>query len=271
MIILEEDRTIILHTPKCAGKVLREAFFDIASKHPFWNWNYLRSTGEWTDRAHMPLSVMRQTPEWENIRTYTLIAVVREPGTRFASSLSEHMRQHRKKDAMAVLKELDETRICHDPRYIHFIPQNRFTHIGNKRYADFIVRMENLPDDLRAVGTLCQFSRKFFDAVDQIALAPQKQEEDQDPKVSKKISDILTRFYLRDYALFGYDRTALSDQTPLGFDGLLTDPLCRQEWRGYRAMEPAYERFTRNIEQDFLLRQMMAENKALKAERDKAA
>ncbi len=266
MIILEEDRTIILHTPKCAGKALRKAFAGMTSETEQWDWSYLRSTGEWVDRAHVPLSVLKQMPEWKKFSTWTFIAVVRDPRARLVSSLREHLLQHREKDPLAVLDRLDETRICHDPRYIHFIPQHRFSHIGNKRYADFIVRTESLAADLRAVGTLCRFGKNFFDAVDRIMKAPESRESGTAPDVAERITACLARFYIRDYALFGYAMPDFSGKLPGWFSGLLTDPLCWPEWSGYGCTEAAYDRFRRGVERDAMLNALLRENRTLRSQ-----
>lgn len=203
MILLENDRTLILHTPKCEGKALRKAFSSVASTGPWWDWTWLRRTGEWVDQAHIPLHILCQTEEWNQIRSYTVVAVVRDPWIRFVSSLKEHMKQHRKRNALQVLEELDEVRISYDPRYIHFIPQFRFTHLGNKRYTDFIVRTESLPEDLRAVGMIGGMSDDFFKAVDTLPPMPTSPAESLPADVVQKMRSLLMRFYRRDYALSG--------------------------------------------------------------------
>ncbi|NHN89145.1 sulfotransferase family 2 domain-containing protein [Acetobacter conturbans] len=264
MIVLEDEKTIILHTPKCGGKALRQAFSSIASEGPWWDWTWLRATGEWVDQAHVPLDVLRQTKLWDYIENYTIIAVVRDPLPRFMSSLAEHMRQHRKRDVLQVLDELDEVRISHDPRYIHFIPQNRFTHTGNKRRADFIVRTESLPEDLRAVGMICGMSQEFFNAVDELPPMPRSEKKSGNPAFQEKILSALLRFYKRDYILFGYSCPEASGGIPGGFDALLLDPLCGGEWNGYGAAAPAYERFVRHSTKDFLISQLTVENRKLR-------
>ncbi|MCH4092508.1 sulfotransferase family 2 domain-containing protein [Acetobacter sp.] len=264
MILLENDRTLILHTPKCGGKALRKAFSAIASTGPWWDWAWLRPAGEWVDQAHIPLHILRQTEEWRQIRSYTVIAVVRDPWSRFVSSLKEHMKQHRKRNMLQVLEELDEVRISYDPRYIHFIPQCRFTHIGNKRYADFVVRTESLPEDLRAVGMLCGMSDDFFKAVDTLPAMPASDTDNLSADVEEKMKSLLMRFYRRDYALFGYAPPPYDEAVATGFKALLTDPLCGGEWNGYTTAAPAYERFVRNSTKDFLISHLTTEVRELR-------
>ncbi|MCE0743673.1 sulfotransferase family protein [Acetobacter sicerae] len=264
MILLENDRTLILHTPKCGGKALRKAFSSIAAAGPWWDWTWLRPTGEWVDQAHVPLHILRQTEEWDHIRSYTVISVVRDPWPRFVSSLKEHMKQHRKRNALQVLEELDEVRISYDPRYIHFIPQFRFTHLGNKRCADFIVRTESLPEDLRAVGMIGGMSNDFFKAVDTLPPMPTSAPESLTAEVEQKMKSLLMRFYQRDYALFGYIPPSDDEAVPAGFDALLMDPLCGGEWNGYAAAAPAYERFVRHSTKDFLISHLTAEVQELR-------
>ncbi|AQS83417.1 MAG: sulfotransferase family 2 domain-containing protein [Acetobacter aceti] len=266
MILLENDRALILHTPKCGGKALRQAFSSIAAAGPWWDWAWQTRTGAWTDQAHIPLHILSQTEEWKQIRSYTVISVVRDPWTRFASSLKEHMTQHGKRDALKVLDELDEVRISYDPRYIHFIPQFRFTHLGNKRYADFVVRTESLPEDLRAVGMIAGMSHDFFKAVDTLPPMPTSQTESVPADVEQKMKALLMRFYRRDYALFGYTPLSDDEDVPTGFDALLMDPLCGGEWNGYAAAAPAYERFVRHSTKDFLISHLTEEVRKLRQE-----
>lgn len=264
MLLIDSEKTIIFHTPKCGGKALREAFSSIVADGVFWDWRWLHAAGEWVDQAHVPLHMLRQTKIWDEIRDYTLISVVRDPWPRFVSSLKEHMKQHRKRDALQVLDELDEVRIAHDPRYIHFIPQNRFTHLGNKRCVDFIVRAESLAEDLRAVGIICGMKKEFFRAVDNLPSMPISPIKNEAVDVEQKMQSLLMRFYRRDYALFGYTPPAFVEEILPGFNALLVDPICNTEWNSYETVAPAYERFVRQSNKDFLISKLREEINELK-------
>lgn len=205
MIIIHELSLIIIHNPKCAGKALRDAFLALdADVATFWHWSFSVQLGRHIDMAHLPLNLLRDYPEWALFERYTVIAVIRNPVDRFFSALKEHESQHnRKLNDEEYLLDLDEIRVEHDPRYIHFCPQHRFTHLGNKRKVDFIARQENLIDDLRAIGVIAGLGEKYFDVIEGLPSHQVTSEIVSDDR-KETFMPLIKRLYLRDFLLFGY-------------------------------------------------------------------
>ena len=254
MIVLSEERVIILHTPKCAGKNLRQAFMPDNPEGPYWHWKYIPEISSWADCAHLPLDIMRQLPEWEKIKSFIVIAMVRNPYDRFIGALREHLLQHDTETIETTLQEIDEVRINHDPRYIHFIPQNRFTQIGNKRYADFIVRVEKIQEDLKSVATKANLSEKFSKAIDRIEKPKNTVEYSDFLKSSASrelVLNMVKRLYFRDFLLYGYtlpDVLIEPKQDEPIFEYLLAAPGVMDEWNDNRIPSPPYDRFQKKQE-----------------------
>jgi hypothetical protein len=202
---------IIMHIPKCAGKSLRQAFAPEDPSGKFWHWKYSQANFSWQDMAHIPLDQLRGFPEWDLLEKYTVIAVVRNPVDRFYSALSEHRAQHNKKDMsdIDILKNVDLLHIHHDPQYIHFMPQYRFTHLGNKQKVDYIARQENLRDDLLYIGQKAGFGKAYFDAV--MRLEEFSAGEKSASESREEYSEFIAKLYARDFLLFHYP-------FPAGFD-----------------------------------------------------
>ena len=247
MIVLQEENVIIIHTPKCAGKVLRQAFMPDNPEGQYWHWKYISEISSWADCAHLPLSILKQLPEWEKIKTFTVIAIVRNPYKRFISSCNEHTIQHPSESIENIINNIDEIRINYDPRYIHFMPQNRFTHIGNKRHVDFIARTENLKNDLISIAKKCNLGSRFLDSID---LIPEYEEQVNINKIyfesnHDKIFKTVKRLYFRDFILFGFDipKIEINIENTNHFDYLTMDPSVVSEWNDYNYPQEAYERF----------------------------
>ncbi|MHB1321631.1 MAG: sulfotransferase family 2 domain-containing protein [Acidithiobacillus ferrivorans] len=209
---------------------------------------YLTEIASWADCAHLPLTTLRLLPEWDLITSYTVIAVVRNPYDRFISACKEHLDQHKSQTYEVLLNNIDEIRINYDPRYIHFMPQNRFTHIGNKRYADFIARSEYLKDDLTSISIKANLGESFVRSIDRIK--PYNTETSKTNNIyfypyNSAIIKKIIRFYFRDFILYGYnfpDIDITSTENEELFDLLITAPESRAEWNT-NIGQPAYYKF----------------------------
>jgi Sulfotransferase family len=244
MFLFQDSKVLFMHIPKCAGKTIRTAFNPDDFEAGYWHWRFVSEMDQWADWAHPTLDVLKGLPQWELIENNTVIAIIRDPVTRFFSSLREHCKAHNVSDPSVLLSELDEIRIAHDPRYIHFCPQHRFTHIGPKRHVDYLARVENLHEDLRAIGIKCRFAHSFFDAIDRIPV--ERFDDEIDPSLRELFMQLILRLYSRDFLLFGYpmpDFDFNKAQEESEFSRLLIDPLALAEWDGNIAAGEAYARF----------------------------
>jgi hypothetical protein len=142
MIISDTHKFAFVHIPKCAGTTLRNAllpfdehaarFYDKAvAPHP--------GLGR-LDHHHIPLAVLRDhfPEDFEKLTAYRSFALVRDPFSRFPSSLHERLVQRdrrplsvRTRDEIArevdvvlsYLARLPSTVAITDPEYIHFSRQ----------------------------------------------------------------------------------------------------------------------------------------------------
>ena len=203
MIINHKNKFIIFHIPKCAGKILRKTFQSEKTDtgDAWWHWSYSQDYAAWQDLAHGPLNELRNLEIWNLVMKYTTIAVIRNPYNRFKSSLNEHKTWHKRESDKEILDELDEIRISRDPRYIHFCPMHLFTHIGNKRFVDFIAHQETLVDDLRYIGYTAGFNESFFKQLETIPVPEPVREQ---MPLADNLTSIINRFYIRDFQLFNY-------------------------------------------------------------------
>lgn len=248
MIIDHQLKLVIIHIPKCAGKALRTAFNPDNPDGKFWHWSYNKDLNEWVDMAHLRLDQLYRLPEWELIEKYTVIAIVRNPIQRFFSALREHKKQHNQqyKPDDDLLNVLDETRVNHDPRFIHFCPQSRYIFLGRKRKVDYIAHQESLKNDLINIGFKSDMPKDFFDIVNLISEPPE------DIKISNdellKYSDLILRLYKDDFFNFGYGfpeskENSIFPRQSNSFEFLTLSPkgdvdLLNNEWSA-----PAYKRF----------------------------
>jgi hypothetical protein len=146
MIISDKHRFVFLHIPKCAGTSVRR---------PLSQFNQWTEAGPpWTrdhpdlgllDYAHIPLFVLRDyfPDAFESVRNYWSFTLLRDPFTRFASSVSERFRMYsdrpiRHRSEAEILTSINQTidYLSSQPRARHLLPPE---YIYFQRQADYIV------------------------------------------------------------------------------------------------------------------------------------
>jgi hypothetical protein len=155
MIISDTHRFAFVHIPKCAGTTLRNAllpfdehadrFYDKAvAPHPALHR---------LDHHHIPLAVLRDhfPADYEKLTAYRSFALVRDPFSRFPSSLHERLVQRDRRplsvrDASEIAHEID-TVLAHlarqpsgtpisDPELIHFSRQCDYIFLDGRQIID---------------------------------------------------------------------------------------------------------------------------------------
>lgn len=164
MIIDDKHKIAFVHIPKCAGTTLRQHLQE-----------YDRSQGKFTDRVdmheklgmldyvHIPLFVLKEhfPEEFQRVQQYWSFAVIRDPYSRFASSVSQRLKMYGSKpiEALSEKEVRQEVESCiefiknnareqvllpHD--YIHFQRQVDYIYLGKEKIVDAVYATEKVDD-----------------------------------------------------------------------------------------------------------------------------
>lgn len=131
MIISQKHRLIFSHNPKVAGSAVRQVMAHLHDHHiEFWHQAWYAEFGRVMDMAHVPIHDLRQVL---NLNEFAVLVLVRDPYTRFMSSVAEHCRQHdiNLHGDPEILNKwihsiMDEANFRFNWKYIHFCPQHYF-------------------------------------------------------------------------------------------------------------------------------------------------
>lgn len=170
MIINDSARFAFIHIPKCAGTTVRDilrplddlkgAHTDRRGPHP--ELGYI-------DYVHIPLFTLREhfSSTFRKVENYWAFAIVRDPFSRFPSSLSQHLKMygeapiHRMRlreveaavaRAMDFLEAAPRKNYLLPAQYIHFQKQVDFIYLDGNQVVDTVVSMERLDWLLEEVG-----------------------------------------------------------------------------------------------------------------------
>jgi hypothetical protein len=163
MIISDRYRFCFIHIPKCAGTYVRTAlqrFDDMNGRFAKGVVDH-HSLGP-IDSYHIPLSVLREhfPEEFDRILHYEVFALVRDPYSRFPSSLSQHLRMHGRKafhywemsrdelrreagKAVEYLSGRQGDRIL-PPHYIHFQKQRTYIFDRGRKLVGRVYSTDNV-------------------------------------------------------------------------------------------------------------------------------
>ena len=131
MIISQKHHLIFSHNPKVAGSAARQVLSGLHD-YPisFWHQAWFGELDRVVDAAHMTIHDLEQLVP---IRRYRILTLVRDPYSRFMSSIAEHCRQHdvdlrKDPDYMNywVKSIMDESNFRFNWKYTHFCPQHYF-------------------------------------------------------------------------------------------------------------------------------------------------
>ena len=224
MIIRHDLETVLLHVPKCAGKVLRSVFLKGAAADDvisFWEYGWCPRLRRYVDYAHLPLSDLRVFEEFAYLDRYRVLACIRDPYRRLPSAVNEYYRQKSKRHEHRVMagevsepmkrryyRQLATRHAQSDPRFIHSLPIHHFTHFGDEPKADRLLRCETLRSDVLALAVELGWPQMFIDdAATRL--------KDEEPAASEALSPeelaLANRLYAVDFATFGYARQPCTD------------------------------------------------------------
>jgi len=170
MIISSKYGFVFVHIPKCAGTSVRtflQEFDDLDGTYT----GRVETHPELglLDYVHIPLFVLREyfEKDFNKVMTYHSYAVIRDPFSRFASSVSQRLnaygnRPMHKMNLMDVKREISYIIdfLMAQPRhnhllpagYIHFQKQHDYIYLNEERIVDKIYPVEKIGDLLGEVG-----------------------------------------------------------------------------------------------------------------------
>jgi len=172
MIISERRGFAFLHNPKCGGTTVRRALSRFDTTGNFF-WGFDEWQGHKIDKAHLPLFILKSKyPSYFTLFTRCFsFMFVRNPYQRAISAFNE-THQHllpavrsaessapASVNAAQYRSELNKflSNLAHDsltvPSYQcrHLVRQIDLAYIGNKRFVDLVMKLEELPECLRAL------------------------------------------------------------------------------------------------------------------------
>lgn len=162
MIINDTYKIAFVHIPKCAGTTVRNMLLeydDLSGAHTS-KVDVHPEIGP-LDYVHIPLFCLRDyfPNEFKKIASYWSFSVVRNPYSRFTSSLVQRIDRHCKTPAklmtaqelereaqkvIGFLRENDGAESLLPPEYIHFQRQSDFVFLDGKKVIDAVYTTKNL-------------------------------------------------------------------------------------------------------------------------------
>ncbi|MEG3766270.1 sulfotransferase family 2 domain-containing protein [Alteromonas sp. 14N.309.X.WAT.G.H12] len=226
MIVSDEKEFVFIHNPKCGGTTVRDSLkkFDT---HAHWFWGQTKINGLTVDKAHMPLSIVKNYfPEvYKVFKNYFVFGIVRNPYKRVISSYNEVFFRDFD-DVMNGIKSFDSYKeeinsfiFNIRPEQIkgwtqshrHFILQKHMFYIGRKSHFDLVIKLEEIN---RAPKVLSIFSESLASISETWV---KRKNERQKGSIDLSIENVLTpssitkieQLYSEDFDLFGYNKISL--------------------------------------------------------------
>ena len=222
MIIRHDLKLVFLHVPKCAGKLMRKLFLlgsTSESMQQLWNYGHSAELDRYVDFAHLPLSDLCTTKQFQYLSQYRVIACVRDPYKRLPSAAKEFYRQKSKRHERRVIegtltdamreRYYRKMRRGHsqlDPRFIHSLPMHRFTHLGMEPMVDHLLHCERLRDEVVKLSTELNWPQAMREAAAALPIT--------DPAPTPLASEraLANSLYAQDFRWFDYEWDGADDQ-----------------------------------------------------------
>ena len=218
MIISERKGFIFIHNPKCAGTSVRSALTPYDTTHDLF-WNFEMWNGREIDRAHMPLFMFRSLyPHYfALLGQYLSFMFVRDPYDRAVSAFNEVRRtlvpssgeagseKNYRVALNSFLANMTEKSLRREMRkYRHFVRQSDMAFLGQKRFADIVMKIEEWP---ACLSQLAVFMPDIAEAIAEserlnVTRLPNRHKSYLDDAAIARIDDL----YAHDFDLFGYSR-----------------------------------------------------------------
>jgi hypothetical protein len=168
MIINKKNQFVFVHIPKCGGTSVRNTLqsFDSCNGRFHERIGIHEELGQ-LDYTHIPLFTLREyfPDEFEAVRDYHSFAVMRNPFSRFASSVSQYLKMYKPihkcsageiqavtKNTINHLSKLPRNKHQLSSQYIHFQKQFDYIELDGERIIDNIYTLNKINELLLDVG-----------------------------------------------------------------------------------------------------------------------
>jgi hypothetical protein len=212
MIVSHARKFIFIHNPKCAGTSFRTAI-DVYDDHglKFWGLFYNPFFMKNLDYAHLRTwEVAAVFPEiMEKFSSYRSIVFVKNPYTRFVSSVREHFlrfRNNKLSDLSAaeqmarvekfVEQEITLHKVLGDVAYVHFSPQSWFINLGGRRLVTHIIPMRAGTNFIESATGILEIPSLPVERLNRSSLSSEAILQ------SPKVLSFIKSFYKQDFDLF---------------------------------------------------------------------
>ena len=157
MIISQKHNFAFIHNPKVGGTSIRKALdkYHDAGR-PFWHQGWDVRNQRVQDWAHVPVRDLDPLlTQWMYQENIFVFGFVREPMSRFWSSLAEFRRQHADWYPAKLCADdfvcyfLTEANVRYDWRFVHFCPQHYF--LGDYTSPSFVGHHERFAEDWESI------------------------------------------------------------------------------------------------------------------------
>lgn len=221
MIVSDSHRFVFVHNPKAGGMTFRTALMPYETRgNKFFEWQRVGHKQARIDMAHITLQQLRTYfPEvLDQVAPYYKFGFVRDPYARFFSALSQHLKQGSAHLRLAVLSEPDlfyriaaafaracltDRRLWSDFKLVHFRRQSDFFYLGELRWADGILKLEDAAAEIAASPAAAWLG----DAALTVRNRTEGYETGYDAaRLAPDARAIVEDFYAPDFERFGYPR-----------------------------------------------------------------
>lgn len=165
MIVSEQHGFVFVHIPKCAGSSVRRRLREVAEDQDFRSIVDHEALGR-VHLAHLPLATLKQhfPDAFEKVQRLEAYAVLRDPGERFRSALSQRLKEFQnvelftaddaliRRNIDEVMAELDKGDDLPPLEFVHFIPQHRFVIHDGSQVVEHLYPLERVSDMLADIG-----------------------------------------------------------------------------------------------------------------------
>lgn len=203
MLICETNKFIFIHIPKNSGTAMTEAIQKINKNTKILK--LVERTGEniGVDKMHLYYEVIDKFIPKKILNEYIKFCIIRNPYNKLYSAWNFIKERHGYNNVNDFIKyKLNEEFIYgkelipRDAR-VHYRPQFTFIYDENeKQFVDFIIRYENLNNDIEKLNTIYNFNIPLY--------SNNNIEKNYISKFNKESITKINKLYEKDFLLFNY-------------------------------------------------------------------
>ena len=204
MIICDKNNFIFIHIPKNSGTAMTEAIQENYKDTKLLMWCDRSGPNIGIDKMHLYYEVIEKFIPKNILDKYLKFCIIRNPYNKLYSAWNFIKERHGYKDINDFVKyKLDEEfiygkEIIEGDARVHYRPQFTFVYDEkNNKFADFIIRYENLNDDISELNKKYNLNIKLYGS--------KNTEKNYITFFNKESIKKINQLYEKDFLLFNYD------------------------------------------------------------------